>query len=920
MGRKTAALWSAYTRPWGRRGVPPNTPAIGGPPIDPLGPIGLKVEIYLGGRGWEDITAYTLYRDGSVKPRISRGRPDEASRVQPQTATLQVNNRDSRFSPRNPNSPYYRLLGRNTPLRISRMWNGVLWYRYHGEVPEWPVSADISGQDVWVDLAVSGQLRRLQQGTPPVRSAMTAGYLSLTGALAPVAYWPCEEGATSASIGSLIPGGMTMAASAATQFAADSSFIASAPIPVLNGAVWSGNVSGYTGMWTDNVVRLLLHVPAGGDVDGSVIARYFTTGSVARLDLVYSIASSGGLTIKGYNLAGSNVFTSSTITGPSGVSGTPMRVSFALRTSGADVEYEVQLLRLGDYTAYETHGTYSSASIGAVTRVVVNPGASLVSTAVGHISVQAVWDSLFDLVDQLNAWYFENPGDRFVRLFTQQGVNAVQVKHGLTGNYVIMGYQLSDSAVNLAQQVPDTDLGLMYEARDQLAMVYRTRLSLYNQGTVYNPGSAGLVLDWAQNQLSSQPRPRDDDYYSRNDVTVAQIGGSAARQTLDTGALSTQAPPSGIGPYGTSYALSIALDPTEVNTPSIADHAGWRLHMGTVDQPRYPSVTVNLRHPQFTGSIGLTNAVLSLDVGDVIEIDNAPGRLSADPIRLIVQGYSEVLGVYEHDLTFTTSPEDPYRVMMLDDPVLSAADTDGSTLAAPISDVLNANGFFTGGSMSDWTGFRCSLALRGTSGSSAPLPAGGPTGYGVLITPDGSGNSCAAEESVAGNFAVVAGTAYRISSLVYSPLGYSAVTVGVDWLDAGGGYISTSTSSTSVSAGTWMGVAASATAPANAATAYVRVGHGGVPAASDLLYATSVAAWQGAVSVATTNSTSPIWTTAAADFPFDVAVGGERMTVISISGSSSPQTFTVARSANGVAKPQTADTDVRLWQPAILSL
>jgi hypothetical protein len=72
--------------------------------------------------------------------------------------------------------------------------------------------------------------------------------------------------------------------------------------------------------------------------------------------------------------------------------------------------------------------------------------------------------------------------------------------------------------------------------------------------------------------------------------------------------------------------------------------------------------------------------------------------------------------------------------------------------------------------------------------------------------------------------------------------------------------------------------------------------------------------------VDTTNAASPLWTTNAADFPFDINVAGERMTVTNISGSSSPQTFTITRSVNGVAKAQTAGTDVRLFFPAIVSL
>jgi hypothetical protein len=75
------------------------------------------------------------------------------------------------------------------------------------------------------------------------------------------------------------------------------------------------------------------------------------------------------------------------------------------------------------------------------------------------------------------------------------------------------------------------------------------------------------------------------------------------------------------------------------------------------------------------------------------------------------------------------------------------------------------------------------------------------------------------------------------------------------------------------------------------------------------------------LSVATTSG--PRWITSAAypsEFPFTIRVGGEVMTVTAISGASSPQTFTVTRSVNGVVKSQTAGTDVCLAQPAIVAL
>lgn len=50
-------------------------------------------------------------------------------------------------------------------------------------------------------------------------------------------------------------------------------------------------------------------------------------------------------------------------------------------------------------------------------------------------------------------------------------------------------------------------------------------------------------------------------------------------------------------------------------------------------------------------------------------------------------------------------------------------------------------------------------------------------------------------------------------------------------------------------------------------------------------------------------------------FPLDVTIGGERMTVSAISGTSSPQTFTVTRSVNGIVKSHAAGTAVRVSFP-----
>ncbi|MFF9197346.1 hypothetical protein ACF09L_19270 [Streptomyces sp. NPDC014779] len=63
-----------------------------------------------------------------------------------------------------------------------------------------------------------------------------------------------------------------------------------------------------------------------------------------------------------------------------------------------------------------------------------------------------------------------------------------------------------------------------------------------------------------------------------------------------------------------------------------------------------------------------------------------------------------------------------------------------------------------------------------------------------------------------------------------------------------------------------------------------------------------------------------LWTRTASDWPFNILVGGEEMTVTAVSGASLPQTFTVTRSVNGITKAHSTGAAVRLKQPAIVAL
>lgn len=75
-----------------------------------------------------------------------------------------------------------------------------------------------------------------------------------------------------------------------------------------------------------------------------------------------------------------------------------------------------------------------------------------------------------------------------------------------------------------------------------------------------------------------------------------------------------------------------------------------------------------------------------------------------------------------------------------------------------------------------------------------------------------------------------------------------------------------------------------------------------------------------ATSIVVKTNSGPLWTTTADDFPFDIQIGAERIRVTTISGSSSPQTFSVARAINGVSQAHLTNDPVSLWAPLVLGL
>lgn len=108
-----------------------------------------QVEIYVNG-AWTNISSYVRYASGIA---LSRGRSDWASQIDPGTCALTLSNNDGRFSPRNPNSPYYGSLGRNTPLRV-KMFAGSPYLTLDGTSGTKASTPDTAALDITGDIDI----------------------------------------------------------------------------------------------------------------------------------------------------------------------------------------------------------------------------------------------------------------------------------------------------------------------------------------------------------------------------------------------------------------------------------------------------------------------------------------------------------------------------------------------------------------------------------------------------------------------------------------------------------------------------------------------------------------------------------------------------------------------------------------------
>jgi hypothetical protein len=515
-----------------------------------------------------------------------------------------------------------------------------------GEVVKMPPEWDTSGRNVWVPVEAKSISRRLGQGKSALRSPL---FRDLSRNPEVVAYWPMEDGPNSTQFASAFSHEPLVVAGD-VRVAAYDGFAGSAPVPTFGNIAHAyGPVARYAPLarqrWT-----LALRQSASQPADRNLI--YTTcTGGIAEAVLV--LKADGSLRLVLNNSAGATAVDFAG--GVGDLRDTNALVWILLQQNGTAIDWQFGALKEGDAFGVAHGGTLAGHNYGRFTSVRFGAAGELSGAALGHGAlINSTDDSGFwsTVSTSLIGWEGEPAAARILRLSNEEGVPIII--DGVPDASERMGRQGLDTYLALLEECAKTDMGILDDHHRLLARRYMTRERRYTQTAPY-------TMDYAAKQVPPPLRPVPDDQAIRNDITVERIGGSSYRAVQTSGPMNINDPttdPQGVGVYDDAPKLSLADD------SQVRGQAGWRLHLGTVDEDRYPSVSTNL-----VATPELLDAARTLTPGSLVTITNPPPWLPPEDIRQVVQGAQVSLSPYRYDIDLTCTPAAPWDVARVSDGV-----------------------------------------------------------------------------------------------------------------------------------------------------------------------------------------------------------------------------------------------------------
>jgi hypothetical protein len=598
-------------------------------------PVTVQVQLYLNG-AWTDVTSYVRQQAGID---ITYGIQSEGAVADPSSCTIVVNNRDGRFSPRNTSGAYYPYLKRATPLWVKV--NGVT--RFVGRIPDFASRWNENGSNVYMTITAHGLMRRLAHASS-LDSTLTTTIRQFAASWGVTGYWPVED-ATGATTIYNAYGGSVGTITAAPTFAAVDLGVGSHDVATWGGA--SATFEPTAASSTAFTAGCYIQLPTSGLTGGEELFSVEVLGTAQFWKVLYSPGSGGSVFLQVLDQTRTEIL--ATANNPVG-DGSTFYCKLECSNSGSDVAYAFSTLDAGGTIS----GTLVGATVGAPTRASIGAGTIAIpagaAVAIGHVVLGSNATTLLHAdFDSARAGFAgETVPTRLARLATANGIN-IGVTSGIY-TPTELGPQPDGTLLDVLRATEKADAGGILrdsiDTTDQL--IYITRVARYNDQ------QSQTALDYSLKHLVPPLEPDDDDATLTNEVKVNRDGGSSASIQLTTGALSNAAYPAGVGsyPFEDTYAV--------YDDEQLPYLASWLLRLGTIDETRFPAVTVDL-----IANTSKVSNIEALRPGHRLRITNLPAYAGAASVDLQVVGWHEHVEPYKRYITLVCEPGSPWFVFRL---------------------------------------------------------------------------------------------------------------------------------------------------------------------------------------------------------------------------------------------------------------
>jgi hypothetical protein len=500
------------------------------------------------------------------------------------------------------------------------------------------------------DLTASGVTRRLGQGSSGLQSTLRRriGSAELAGNIK--GYWPGEDGSGSTQLASALAGGRAGKVFGSIQFASDDTLAGSKPVPSVGGNTamgWTVPIPVFSGDWRiDHAARCTF--------GGSFTQVYDVKGTGTVREWIID-QSNTTLRVRGYDAAGTEVVNSTT--GITPVS-TFAIVSLDISQDGGNIDWVVEWGEVGSNGFNSFTGTLAG-TIGRPTSVgnLLTTPASGMSFAHTVVS-QGLGSGWLNVpLGVADGFRLEHAGRRLLRLAAEDGVPMRVV--GDPDDTLLLGPQRADlDLLGQFRECALTDGGILTEDPYTPGYVYIPLRRLINQ-------TPRIVID-LNTPGPLTPEPADDDYGLRNLIEARRPSGSSAVAT-------TNPAPAAADTY---------RDEPSVNVPSdlhLPNQAGWRVHVGSWPEMRYPKVEYWAITP------AQVEQLLEVGPGDLARLTGLPADMPATTVDQLVLGDRVQAESTPWKATYNMTPAGPYEVGVWDNPDLGRWDTSGSELAASVN-------------------------------------------------------------------------------------------------------------------------------------------------------------------------------------------------------------------------------------------